>query len=152
MSRRILKEVPKKEHFTLTVYLRILIGFLNGSCRMVPMVSNENADLQIRETFRTYNKPHHEPAGSSGSRFVKEQKPMDSYYEFQSSAKILSGSNALENIPSELENLNVKRPILLSDGVLSKIGTLQIVEEALNVGGIEPAYIVTDIPPIPPLR
>ena len=71
---------------------------------------------------------------------------MDSYYEFQSSAKILSGSNALENIPSELENLNVKRPILLSDGVLSKIGTLQIVEEALNVGGIEPAYIVTDIP------
>ena len=41
MSRRILKVVPKKAPFTLTVYLRILIGFLNGSCRMVPMVSNE---------------------------------------------------------------------------------------------------------------
>lgn len=37
MSRRILKEVPKKQHFTLTVYVRILIGFLNGSSRAVPM-------------------------------------------------------------------------------------------------------------------
>ena len=28
MTRRILKELPAKEHFTVTVYLRLLLGIL----------------------------------------------------------------------------------------------------------------------------
>ena len=35
------------------------------------------------------------------------------YYEFQNSVKILSGKNALENIPFELYYLQASRPILL---------------------------------------
>ena len=40
------------------------------------------------------------------------------YYEFLNSVKIISGVRALENIPFELENLNAKRPIILTNGML----------------------------------
>lgn len=36
------------------------------------------------------------------------------YYEFQNSTKILSGENALEHIPFELNNLGVKKPCILT--------------------------------------
>ena len=68
------------------------------------------------------------------------------YYEFQNSAKILAGKYALENIPTELENLGCKSPILLTDNVLAKIGTMQTVLDALGAGGIVPAAVFTDIP------
>ncbi|MCH1982516.1 iron-containing alcohol dehydrogenase [Ruminococcus sp. OA3] len=69
------------------------------------------------------------------------------YYEFQSSAKVMSGRYALENIPSELENLGAEKPMVLSDEMLKKIGTLKIVLDALLGGGIEPGGIYTSIPP-----
>ncbi|MCQ4672471.1 iron-containing alcohol dehydrogenase [Lactonifactor longoviformis] len=68
------------------------------------------------------------------------------YYEFQSSAKILSGAFALENIPVELDNLGCLRPLILSDQMLEKIGTLQVVLDALLSGGTEIGGIYTDIP------
>lgn len=68
------------------------------------------------------------------------------YYEFQSSAKILSGAFALENIPVELDNLGCLRPLILSDQMLEKIGTLQVVLDALFSGGTEIGGIYTDIP------
>jgi alcohol dehydrogenase len=68
------------------------------------------------------------------------------YYEFQSSAKILSGAFALENISLELENLGCIRPLILSDGMLEKIGTLQTVLDALLSGGTEIGGLFTDIP------
>lgn len=54
------------------------------------------------------------------------------YYEFQNSAKILSGKFALENIPLELKMLNAKRPLFLSDDTLNKIGTVKIVLDAIE--------------------
>ena len=68
------------------------------------------------------------------------------YFEFQSSAKILSGRHALENLPSELENLGPKKPMILSDEILKKIGTLQIVTDALAAGGIREGAVYTRIP------
>lgn len=68
------------------------------------------------------------------------------YYEFQHAAKILSGRFALENIPVELRNLEAKKPMLLSDEVLEKIGTLQIVVDALALGNVEIAGSYTHIP------
>lgn len=68
------------------------------------------------------------------------------YYEFQSSAKILSGAFALENIPVELDNLGCLRPLILSDQMLEKIGSLQVVLDALLSGGTEIGGIYTDIP------
>ena len=37
------------------------------------------------------------------------------YYEFQNSAKILSGDFALENIPHELKSLGAKKVLILTD-------------------------------------
>lgn len=69
------------------------------------------------------------------------------YYEFQNSAKILSGEFALENIPKELNMLNAKRALLLSDKTLEKIGTVQTVIDAISNNEIEIAGIYTDVPP-----
>lgn len=71
---------------------------------------------------------------------------LPSYYEFQNSTKILSGENALENITYELKGLGASRPILLSDKVLEKIGSLQNVIDAMASTGMEPGAIYTDIP------
>ena len=60
---------------------------------------------------------------------------LPSYYEFQNSTKILSGKSALENITYELKGLGVSKPILLSDKVLEKIGSLQIVIDAMFCKG-----------------
>ena len=68
------------------------------------------------------------------------------YYEFQNSAKILSGEFALENIPSEIIALDGKNILLLSDKILEKIGTMQKVIDAISVEKINIKAIFTDIP------
>ena len=68
------------------------------------------------------------------------------YYEFQSAAKIMSGKFALENIPQEMRNLHAVHPMILSDNMLEKIGTLQKVLDALASQGMEAGAIYTDIP------
>ena len=68
------------------------------------------------------------------------------YYEFQSAAKIMSGKFALENIPQEMRNLHAVHPMILSDNMLEKIGTLQKVLDALAAQGMEAGAIYTDIP------
>lgn len=76
----------------------------------------------------------------------EEWMMLPSYYEFQNSTKILSGKNALENITYELKGLGASRPILLSDKVLEKIGSLQNVIDAMASTGMEPGAVYTDIP------
>ena len=61
------------------------------------------------------------------------------YYEFQNSAKLLSGERALENIPYELSVRGCSRPMLMSDRVLEKFGAVATVTAALYQGGVEPA-------------
>lgn len=55
------------------------------------------------------------------------------YYEFQNSAKLLSGERALENIPYELSVRGCSRPMLMSDRVLEKFGAVATVTAALSV-------------------
>ena len=69
-----------------------------------------------------------------------------SYYEFQNSAKILSGKFALENIPNELKGFNAKKVLVLSDKTLEKIGTIQILIDAISDKNVEIGGIFTDIP------
>jgi len=71
---------------------------------------------------------------------------LPSYYEFQNSVKILSGKNALENIPFELRNLGAKRPLLLTDRVLYEMGLIKHVVKPLTESGIEPGGLYADIP------
>ena len=68
------------------------------------------------------------------------------YYEFQNSAKILSGEFAVENIPHELNSLGAKNVLILTDKTLEKIGTLQILIDAIGDTNVKIADIFTDIP------
>ena len=68
------------------------------------------------------------------------------YYEFQNAAKILSGELAIENIPHELISLGAKKILILTDKTLEKIGTLQIVIDAISGKNIEIAGVFSEIP------
>ena len=68
------------------------------------------------------------------------------YYEFQNSTKILSGKRALENIPKELNMLNAKNVLILSDKTLEKIGIVKTVVDALYCSYINIKKIYCDIP------
>lgn len=72
---------------------------------------------------------------------------LPSYYEFLNSVKILSGRNALENIPFELKNLGSSRPIILTDNLLAKIGLVDHVVNAFKGSDIVIGTIFEDIPP-----
>lgn len=68
------------------------------------------------------------------------------YFEFVNSAKLLSGDYALENIAPELALLGSKRPIILTDETLVKIGTLKILEGALAKGDLKASSVYSSIP------
>ena len=68
------------------------------------------------------------------------------YYEFLNSVKILSGDKALENIPYELKQFNASKPIILSDAMLQKIGTVDIVIKAIG-DQLDTSTVFVDIPP-----
>lgn len=72
---------------------------------------------------------------------------LPNYYEFYSPPKLLSGNFSLENIPGALRDLKAERPLLLCDQMLQKIGTLQIVVDAMASDGITPVGSFTEIPP-----
>lgn len=72
---------------------------------------------------------------------------MSAYYEFQLPSKILSGDEALEHIPHELEGLGARRPLLLSDEGLERAGMVKTVLAALAQGGLAPAEVFCHIPP-----
>ncbi|MBQ1960160.1 MAG: iron-containing alcohol dehydrogenase [Akkermansia sp.] len=68
------------------------------------------------------------------------------YFEFQNAVKLLCGELSLERISIELEHLGAARPLVLSDAVLSKIGTLEQVTEAMQSEGITAGATFTEIP------
>lgn len=69
---------------------------------------------------------------------------MTSYFEFANPTKLCSGKGAVDNLAYELETLGVKHPMILSDRVLEKIGTLSIVLDAL--AEVQTGRVFTDIP------
>lgn len=71
---------------------------------------------------------------------------MEPYFEFQNAVKLLCGELSLERIAIELELMGAKRPLLLSDHVLSRIGTLAQVKDAMEAEGMSAAATFTDIP------
>ncbi len=71
---------------------------------------------------------------------------MNKYFEFQNAVKLLCGDSALERLANELEHLGARAPMLLSDAVLARIGTMQQVVDAMAAEGCTPACTFTDIP------
>lgn len=72
---------------------------------------------------------------------------MGAYYEFKLPTKILSGSEALEHIPHELNTLGAFRPLLLSDEGLEGVGAVKTVLNALAQGGMTAVETFCKIPP-----
>ena len=69
---------------------------------------------------------------------------MSTYFEFTNPTKLCSGTGAADNIAYELKMLGARKPMVLSDGVLEKIGTLSIVLNAL--GDLPVGRVFTEIP------
>ncbi|NMA48794.1 MAG: iron-containing alcohol dehydrogenase [Tissierellia bacterium] len=68
------------------------------------------------------------------------------YYEFLNSVKIISGKNAMENIPFELSNLGATKPLILTTKSMTKNGQLKIVTDSMEKSNIEIGPIFMDIP------
>ena len=66
------------------------------------------------------------------------------YFEFINPTKLCSGKGAVDNLAYELEILGARHPMILSDRMLEKIGTLDLVLDAL--GDMTVGRIFTDIP------
>lgn len=68
------------------------------------------------------------------------------YYEFMNSVKVISGRNAIENIPFELINLGASRPLILTTKSMTKNGQLKIATDSMEQSNIEIGPIFMDIP------
>lgn len=71
------------------------------------------------------------------------------YFEFYNPAKILSGHNALENIPYELNIRGASRPLLLTSGTPAKNGLADQVLGCLRGYGIQANAVFSQIPKEP---
>ena len=70
------------------------------------------------------------------------------YYEFQNTTKIISGKLAINNIPAELKFFNANSPLLISDEILKKIGTVAKIEDAINTDDqVKVKAEFTEVPP-----
>ncbi len=72
---------------------------------------------------------------------------LPSYYEFFNPVKILSGNKALDNLPYELDQLGVSRPIIISDKGVVKAGLMKHVKAAFDSSGMTIGAIYDDVPP-----
>lgn len=69
-----------------------------------------------------------------------------SYYEFYNPVRIISGFKALENLPYELEQLGVKRPLIVTDKGVLAAGLLRPVLTGFIGSGIRIGGIFNDVP------
>ena len=67
-----------------------------------------------------------------------------SYFEFSNLVKVISGDDALENLGYELDYFKVKKPLVLSDAMLVKLGTVDIIKKCNRDYDFSTLY--TDIP------
>jgi len=72
---------------------------------------------------------------------------LPSYYEFFNPVKIMSGKNALDNLPYELDQLGARRPIIVSDKGVVKAGLMKHVEKAFDGSNVVIGAIYDDVPP-----
>jgi len=68
---------------------------------------------------------------------------MTNYFEFDTKAKILSGSGALSHIPYELKVRHAQKPFLMSDKGLEKLG---VTDRAIKEMQLKDYELFTDIP------
>lgn len=72
---------------------------------------------------------------------------LPSYFEFHNPVKIVSGHKALDNLPYELGQMGVTRPLIVTDKGVVAAGLIQIVQEAFGSSGMTIGAIYDDVPP-----
>ena len=72
---------------------------------------------------------------------------LPAYYEYHNPVKILSGSNALDNIPSELDMLGASRPMIITDQGVSKAGLIDVVTSSFGSSNLVVGAIYDKTPP-----
>lgn len=68
------------------------------------------------------------------------------YYEFHNPVKINAGDEALETIPHELDTMNCRRPIIITDKGIVKAGLLKVVLEGFEDSNVTIGAIFEDTP------
>ncbi|MCF6248262.1 MAG: iron-containing alcohol dehydrogenase [Desulfobacula sp.] len=69
------------------------------------------------------------------------------HYEFNNPVKIISGSKAVDNLPFELEQLGVSRPLIITDQGVAGAGLLSIVKNACSDSNISIGAVYDQTPP-----
>jgi alcohol dehydrogenase len=72
---------------------------------------------------------------------------MPSYYEFYCPVKILCGPKALPNLPYELQQLGVRRPLIVTDAGVVAAGLLEKVTGAFVGSDCEVGAVFDRTPP-----
>lgn len=73
--------------------------------------------------------------------------PLPTYYEYYNPVKIVSGHKALDSIPYELEQLNVKNPIIVTDKGVDNAGLIKLLINAFAESDITIGALYSDTPP-----
>ncbi|MBN2033514.1 MAG: iron-containing alcohol dehydrogenase [Deltaproteobacteria bacterium] len=71
---------------------------------------------------------------------------LPSYYEFYNPVKIISGEKALDNLPYELNRLQVTRPLIITDKGVTDAGLVKTVIRAFAESGIILGGVYDDVP------
>ncbi len=72
---------------------------------------------------------------------------LPSYYEFFSPVKIISGKRAIDNLPHELEELQAKKPLIITDKGIVLTGAIDLVKSLFKEYHREIPVIYDDTPP-----
>ncbi|MCT4598065.1 MAG: iron-containing alcohol dehydrogenase [Vallitalea sp.] len=68
------------------------------------------------------------------------------YFEYQNRSKLLSGKDAVDHIAYELKNMMSKKPMIITDKMLVKLGHVNILINALKDGDIDTSCVYDDVP------
>ncbi len=85
---------------------------------------------------------NHEKDGHREGRIM-----IPSYYEFQNPVRIISGNKALDNLPYELDQLGVARPLIVTDQGISKAGLVRYVIQAFGESEMTVGGLYDQVPP-----
>lgn len=72
---------------------------------------------------------------------------LPAYFQFYNPVKILSGKKALENIPYELELLNARRPLIVTDKGVVQAGLIDVLTSALGGSDLTIGAVYDGTPP-----
>ncbi len=68
------------------------------------------------------------------------------YYEFYAPVKVMSGENAIDDIPFEVVNNGCKKPFIMTSEMLTQTGHLKILQAAFEGSEADCSNVYTDIP------